>query len=77
MRINLDTGNAAFRDDDAESYADAECQEVARILRALARRIESEGMPTREGYTLRDINGNACGVCTSAPVKDYSNPKED
>jgi len=70
MRIALNTDNAAFGD---ESLA----IEVASILRALADRIEREGMPpAQDSYLLRDHNGNAVGVATSAPVRDYSSPDE-
>jgi hypothetical protein len=50
LDLTLASGNAAFTDNPA--------QEVARILRALAQRIDdgAEGQ-----FSLRDVNGNACG----------------
>ena len=38
-------------------------QEIARILRQLAYRIEEEEFPT----TIRDINGNTCGTVVFNP----------
>lgn len=49
--LNLNSGNAAFEPGNA-------AHEAARILRALADKIEGGA----EGpFTLRDVNGNACG----------------
>ncbi|MEB0029166.1 hypothetical protein QN372_00235 [Undibacterium sp. RTI2.1] len=50
LKINTACDNAAF--DDGEQY------EVARILRALADKLENEGM---RNMPLRDINGNTVG----------------
>ena len=50
-RIEIETGNAAFEDE--PSF------EVARILRTLADRIESEGL---SDVRLFDYNGNAVGA---------------
>lgn len=58
VRIDLDTGNAAF-DDDAGA-------EVARILRDLADRLERDGI----GGPLpkpADLNGNTVGAVTLRP----------
>jgi hypothetical protein len=49
VRINIETGNAAFEDQTAT--------EIARILRKLADDFENGVMRT----SLRDINGNLCG----------------
>lgn len=49
LKIEINTTNAAFDDD-----APAEC---ARILREMADRLESTGIPPCP----RDINGNKCG----------------
>ena len=52
LDLNLHSGNAAFEPDTA-------AHEIARILRALADRIEGGA----EGpFTLRDVNGNKCGA---------------
>lgn len=50
FRLNFDTGNAAFDEDDRAA-------EVARILRAAATAIERG---SRDGV-LHDINGNRVG----------------
>jgi len=50
FQINLNTDNDAFTDP---------TREVARILRALADRLE--GASPGEDYPLRDINGNKVG----------------
>ncbi len=53
IKITLTTDNAAF---------DGDCAgEVARILRELAERIESQGLMGGEEHGLRDINGNTVG----------------
>lgn len=49
MIITINTGNAAFDDEPAT--------ECARILREMADRLESTGIPP----VPRDINGNKCG----------------
>jgi hypothetical protein len=52
--IKFETDNAAFEDDS--------CAEVARILRALASRIEQQGMITDcDGFAVIDSNGNTIG----------------
>ena len=51
FRIKLTTDNEAFSDDPT--------REVARILRALADRLE--GASPDEDYPLRDANGNKVG----------------
>lgn len=50
--IDLDMENDAFQED----YLEA-----ARILRALSDRFERDGFICEQG-TLRDINGNKCGI---------------
>ena len=52
LTIKIDCGNAAFDDDPTA--------EVARIIRALADRME--GASPDEDYPLRDINGNKVGA---------------
>lgn len=53
FRLHLDCDNAAFED--------APGEEIARILREAADRIESGDLPG--GFTnLRDMNGNAVGA---------------
>lgn len=49
LHIRIDTINAAF-----DTAPEVEC---ARILRAMADRLESVGIPPAP----RDINGNKCG----------------
>ena len=49
--LNLNSGNAAFEPATAAT-------ELARILRRLADTIENE---FQGAFTLRDVNGNACG----------------
>ena len=51
FKLQMDTDNAAFGDDDKGP-------EVARILREIAERIEDGD----ESGTCRDINGNTCGA---------------
>ena len=69
MQIRIDTGNAAFHDHDGDDDL-ATAIECARILRALADRLESDGMPpTDSDYTLRDINGHRVGECDSRPAR--------
>jgi hypothetical protein len=60
--IEIDCGNAAFGDDDAEVN-----DEVARILRRAAELLQDSG--TQESIVLRDINGNRVG---SAKFEDQS-----
>ena len=53
IRIEIETENAAFSDNDAE---------VSRILRNLAQRIETRGLPTQDHpYPFHDSNGNSVG----------------
>jgi hypothetical protein len=51
--VRIETGNAAFDDDNLEA-------EVARILRELATFIADEYLPSAKA--LRDINGNRVGT---------------
>lgn len=56
--INMD--NAAFEEN-------GKYQELARILRELAEKIETRnGLPANKLY---DYNGNACGYCTNWKTK--------
>lgn len=58
--LHIATDNAAFRreDDPADTFTTDTAEELARMLRGLADRLESwEGV---DG-TLRDANGNRCG----------------
>lgn len=60
FKLTIDTTNAAF-DDSPE-------QEVARILRELAKRIEARGLPPARGVdVLRDTNGNMVGTFEQVP----------
>lgn len=52
MQIEINADNAAF--DDEPSY------EIARILRDLAKRIETNGCHDAT-FSLYDVNGNKCG----------------
>jgi hypothetical protein len=52
--LRLDTGNAAFADG-------CEGQEIARILRELAERVEQRACVTGE-FCLFDYNGNHVGI---------------
>lgn len=56
VNIQFSTTNAAFVDDDPGF-------EVARILRKLADKLETDGVPGDE-YPLHDVNGNRVGECT-------------
>jgi hypothetical protein len=58
ITIELETGNAAFDD--------SPTGEIARILRAMADRIEEVGMLP----VPRDINGNVVGSVTIEPVSE-------
>jgi hypothetical protein len=57
LTIVIETVNAAFDDEPAI--------EIARILRAMAARIESNGIPP----VPRGINGNICGSVKVKGVK--------
>ena len=57
IRIEIETGNAAFDD--------SPTTEIARILRDLAKRFERDGIPPER---LRDINGNTVGTVTIEPA---------
>lgn len=60
LKLFIETDNAAFDNQPAT--------ELARILRALAKKIETD--PARY-HVLRDINGNKVGECTiSEPAED-------
>lgn len=52
FRVTIDTDNAAFQDD---------YNEVGRILRDVADRIEEGSADLRDGIALRDLNGNTVG----------------
>ena len=51
--LNIETVNAAFDNGSTE--------EIARILRQLAQRLENEGMEAGQEFVLRDANGNKVG----------------
>jgi len=54
IKIEIDTDNAAFKDDG--------CTEVARILREFADKIDGRELPkSQETFGLYDINGNSVG----------------
>jgi hypothetical protein len=59
VTITIETGSAAFEDSPAS--------EVARILRDMAGRFERDG--ARPCLTLRDINGNRCGLVSIQAVQ--------
>lgn len=48
------------------AFDDAPASEIARILRAMAERMESHGIPPAP----RDINGNVCGSVAVETLKD-------
>lgn len=58
LRVELETGNAAF--------VDSDYREVAKILRGLAMNFEN-GAPEACHGRLRDTNGNVCGHYWFAP----------
>ena len=54
FKLEIETGNAAFDDTPAS--------EIARILRHLAERLETNGAPeSGDAFTLHDYNGNRVG----------------
>lgn len=55
LTITIDTGNAAFADDNTD-------QEVMCILHHFSERIEREGLP--QEAPLYDHNGNKVGLAT-------------
>ncbi len=60
--LRIKTSNAAFRDEnvddeDSDVHADAARQEVARILRSIADRIDAGD----DSGTIHDSNGNSVG----------------
>lgn len=64
FRVKIETDNAAFQGeyggDDVETTAQADetREELARILRQLARDLDNGA----DAYVLRDINGNTVGT---------------
>lgn len=52
--VSISTNGAAFEGNTE--------QEIARILRELAEKIEREGCPDVDNYPLRDTNGNKVGA---------------
>ena len=65
LKVNIGTTGAAFEDAGAEV-------ETARILKALASRIESNGIEAGQELTLRDMNGNKVGIA-SYESSEHSN----
>ena len=65
FRIKLDTDNQAFRQESFNGEFDfpQEGQEVARILRDLADKLEHLDKLQECRLPLRDINGNTVGYC--------------
>ncbi len=57
LKLSIETSNSAFQDEGTE-------YELARILEALAKRIQNEGATKGQEYVLRDINGNKVGTAT-------------
>ena len=57
MRLEIETGNAAFRDPDGEPNEFYESEELCRILHKVTRQIES-GITSG---SIHDINGNRVG----------------
>jgi len=56
ITIKIDTNNAAF--------ADGGQNEIARILRELADKVEERGTPGGTKAAIMDINGNKVGYFT-------------
>ncbi len=65
LQFSIATTGAAFEDAGAEV-------ETARILKALASRIESNGIEAGQELTLRDMNGNKVGIA-SYESSEHSN----
>lgn len=61
--LTIETDNAAFHPTTSDR-----AHELARILRDLAARLESDAAmahaPDVEEYVLRDANGNRCGLAS-------------
>ncbi len=57
VQLSIELGNAAFEDGPVEF-------EVARILRDLADKLESNGLDGE--FSVRDINGNTVGQFTTS-----------
>lgn len=58
FNLSIETENAAFEESPAA--------EIARILRGVAARLESSGLPDSEGRPINDANGNRVGRYTYA-----------
>lgn len=54
--LAIETNNAAFEDNSVP--------EIARILRALAAKLEAMGAPAVGPYRLLDMNGNKVGMAS-------------
>ena len=60
---------------DNAAFADEPASEIARILRAAAKRIE-DGDYGDGGFRLNDINGHRCGRVTIEVVDDDEDEEE-
>lgn len=58
LKLKMEMDNSAF---DQESAAGCNGGEAARILRALADKIDGVALHHEDSYSLRDINGNKVG----------------
>jgi hypothetical protein len=63
FRLTIRTDGAAFHDSADNSPSD----ELARLLRQIADRIEQSGTPSHY-LTIHDINGNDCGRFALKPT---------
>ncbi len=68
LQLEMKLNNSAFTDipeAESESETHVSGNEIARILRVLAKKVETSGTLTAgEIYILRDINGNRVGQAT-------------
>ena len=65
--ITVLTSGAAFCRESGEQTQESTSVELARILRALAARIEARGTQDRLSSSLYDINGNKVGTFDCVP----------
>jgi len=67
FRLTITCENAAFEDDPS--------QEIARILRLLAARMDDKTEEFDTIVTLRDVNGNECGHAALKTVYEHENAR--
>lgn len=65
LRITIETDNAAFADDGGSHTPFSRGAEVARILRALATKVDATGIDANADRPLYDFNGNNVGSMTT------------